>query len=34
MRLDMEYIEHRSFRLDLMILLRTIPAVISGKGAY
>jgi lipopolysaccharide/colanic/teichoic acid biosynthesis glycosyltransferase len=34
MRLDMEYINHRSFRLDLKILLLTIPAVLTGKGAY
>ncbi len=34
MRLDMEYIDNRSFRLDLKILLRTIPAVVSGTGAY
>jgi lipopolysaccharide/colanic/teichoic acid biosynthesis glycosyltransferase len=34
MRLDMEYIEDRSFTLDLKILFLTIPAVVSGKGAY
>ena len=34
MRLDLEYIDQRSFRLDLKILLRTIPAVVSGTGAY
>ena len=34
MRLDMEYISRRSLVLDLKILLRTIPAVLSGKGAY
>ena len=34
MRLDMEYISRRSLVLDLMILLRTIPAVLSGRGAY
>ena len=32
--LDLYYIEHRSFLLDLSILLQTIPAVISAKGAY
>lgn len=32
--LDLYYIEHRSFVLDLKILIRTIPAVMSGKGAY
>ena len=34
MRLDLEYIKHRSFWLDLRILLRTIPAVLSHEGAY
>ena len=34
MRMDLEYIDRRSFRLDLSILLRTVPAVLSGKGAY
>jgi lipopolysaccharide/colanic/teichoic acid biosynthesis glycosyltransferase len=34
MRLDLEYINRRSFRLDLQILLRTIPAVLSQEGAY
>ena len=34
MRLDLEYIKHRSFALDLKILLRTIPAVLSREGAY
>ncbi len=35
MRLDMEYIDHhRTFSSDIKILLRTIPAVISGEGAY
>lgn len=33
LRLDLEYIERWSFRLDLLILLRTIPAVLSGRGA-
>ena len=32
--LDLYYIEHRGFLLDLSILLQTIPAVISAKGAY
>ncbi|MBD3237396.1 MAG: exopolysaccharide biosynthesis protein [Candidatus Eisenbacteria bacterium] len=30
MRLDMEYIDHLSFGLDLRILLLTVPAVIRG----
>lgn len=32
--LDLEYIYIWSFWLDLKILLRTIPAVLSGRGAY
>lgn len=32
-RLDRNYIEHQSLGLDLAILLRTIPAVLSGRGA-
>jgi lipopolysaccharide/colanic/teichoic acid biosynthesis glycosyltransferase len=32
--LDLEYIERRSLRLDLSILLRTIPAVLSCRGAH
>lgn len=31
--LDMEYIDHWSLFLDFKILIRTIPAVVSGKGA-
>jgi len=34
MRLDLEYIKHRSFWLDLKILIRTVPAVLSREGAY
>jgi lipopolysaccharide/colanic/teichoic acid biosynthesis glycosyltransferase len=34
MRLDLEYVRRRSMQLDLMILLRTLPAVIARKGAY
>jgi len=34
MRLDLEYIKHRSLGLDLKILFRTIPAVLSRDGAY
>jgi lipopolysaccharide/colanic/teichoic acid biosynthesis glycosyltransferase len=33
-RLDVAYIESQSVWLDLIILLKTIPAVIFGKGAY
>ncbi|SPE56778.1 Undecaprenyl-phosphate galactose phosphotransferase (fragment) [Verrucomicrobia bacterium] len=32
-KLDVSYIESQSFWLDLKILARTIPAVLSGKGA-
>ena len=32
--LDVEYIESHTLRQDLSILLRTIPAVLLGKGAY
>ncbi len=32
--LDIEYIRSRSLWYDLKILLRTIPAVLMGKGAY
>jgi lipopolysaccharide/colanic/teichoic acid biosynthesis glycosyltransferase len=32
--LDLYYIENWSLSLDLKIILRTIPTVISGRGAY
>lgn len=32
--LDIHYVEHRSLRLDLEILVRTVWQVISGKGLY
>lgn len=32
--LDLYYIRNRSFLLDLMIIVHTIPAVLSGHGAY
>jgi exopolysaccharide biosynthesis polyprenyl glycosylphosphotransferase len=31
---DMQYIDNWSLALDFEILLRTIPAVLSGRGAY
>ena len=34
MRLDLQYIKRQSFLLDLRILIRTIPAVLSREGAY
>lgn len=33
-RLDLEYIERWSLWLDLRILLRTVPAVLSQRGAF
>lgn len=33
MKLDLNYIDHWSLMLDLKILIRTIPAVLSGRGA-
>ena len=32
--LDLYYIRHRSFALDLMIIVQTLPAILSGHGAY
>ncbi len=34
MRLDIEYIRRQSLGLDVKILSRTLPAVLSRKGAY
>jgi lipopolysaccharide/colanic/teichoic acid biosynthesis glycosyltransferase len=33
-RLDVQYIRSKSVWLDFMLLLKTIPAVFLGKGAY
>jgi lipopolysaccharide/colanic/teichoic acid biosynthesis glycosyltransferase len=33
-QLDVDYIESRSFWVDLKLLANTIPAVLLGKGAY
>ena len=33
-RKDLEYIDHWSLGLDFNILMRTIPSVLSGKGAH
>jgi lipopolysaccharide/colanic/teichoic acid biosynthesis glycosyltransferase len=32
--LDVEYIHSQSFALDVRILLQTIPAILTGRGAY
>ena len=32
--LDIMYLENWSLGLDLRIMLRTLPAVLSGKGAF
>lgn len=34
MRLDLEYINNWSLTLDFFIFVKSVPAVISGKGAY
>ncbi len=34
MKLDLEYIDNWSLGLDIVILRKTIPAVIKGRGAY
>ena len=34
LRLELEYIDRYTLGRDLVILLRTLPAVFSGKGAY
>ena len=33
-RLDLYYVENWSFAFDLMILARTVGAVVAGRGAY
>ena len=32
--LDLEYIRNRSLLFDAKVLLMTIPAVLTGRGAY
>ena len=34
MRLDMRYVARRGLWEDLVLLARTVPAVLSGRGAY
>jgi lipopolysaccharide/colanic/teichoic acid biosynthesis glycosyltransferase len=33
-RLDLRYVENWSVALDLMILWKTVHAVLGGRGAY
>lgn len=33
-RMDLEYIDNWSLWLDFKLLLKTVPAVVSGRGAY
>jgi lipopolysaccharide/colanic/teichoic acid biosynthesis glycosyltransferase len=33
-RLDIYYVEHWTPSMDVRIMLQTIPAVLSGRGAY
>ena len=33
-RLDLEYIERRSFLFDLALIVQTIPCVLTGRGAW
>ena len=33
-RMDIEYIQHRSLAADVKLLARTVPAVVRGRGAY
>jgi lipopolysaccharide/colanic/teichoic acid biosynthesis glycosyltransferase len=32
--IDLDYIQRRSLRLDLWIMLRTIPVMLTGEGGY
>ncbi|MFO0935871.1 MAG: sugar transferase [Gemmataceae bacterium] len=33
-QMDLDYIARRSVRFDLSLILRTVPAILSGRGAY
>jgi lipopolysaccharide/colanic/teichoic acid biosynthesis glycosyltransferase len=33
-QLDLYYLQHSNMKLDFRILLETVPAVVSGRGAY
>jgi lipopolysaccharide/colanic/teichoic acid biosynthesis glycosyltransferase len=32
--MDIEYLNRRSPLLDISLMVKTVPAVISGRGAY
>jgi lipopolysaccharide/colanic/teichoic acid biosynthesis glycosyltransferase len=34
MYLDMQYIDHWSIARDLWLIAKTVPAVLSGRGAF
>lgn len=34
LRLELEYIQNYSLKKDLVIILKSIPAILSGKGAF
>ena len=34
MKLDLAYIDNWSLKLDIIILLRTVPAVLLARGAH
>ena len=34
LRMDLDYIERQNLLLDTKLLLQTVPAVLTGKGAY
>jgi len=34
LRFDLHYVDHRTPALDASILLRTLPAIVRGRGAY
>ena len=34
LEMDLTYIQNRSYWLDLTLMLRTLPAVLSADGAY
>jgi lipopolysaccharide/colanic/teichoic acid biosynthesis glycosyltransferase len=33
-RMDIDYIQHRSIAADVKLLAKTLPAVVRGRGAY